>query len=400
MGSSRIHFFISIPNTKNNQGKACLRMFVTCKMKFLNLLFFAIPESEYEFIRYRNKQESTAFSVFSENGAKVKFLKLQEAGYTALNPNPEEYFFKGKNKFFNFPLSMFLFIRKEKPDVLFVHGFVFPFQLLCLKWFIPSYAKIIVQHHAERSFDYRIKYWFQKWAYPKADAYLFASRNLAQPLIDHKVITDSDKIYEVMECSTFFKKKDKTEMRHKLNIISEKIFLWVGRLDENKDPLTALKAFKMYADSFSDFKFYMIYGTSDLEQEVKDFVEANGLSNQVVLLGKVQHEQLENWYNAADYLISASHYESAGLAVGEAMACGCVPILTRIPAFITILDGGSCGYSYEVGKPEELTEVLLGLNEKDRKVYEQRVIEKFNKDLSFEAIGRRIYEIALMLTGK
>lgn len=366
-------------------------------MKFLNLLFFAIPESEYEFIRYRNQMEATAFSALSQNGMDVKFLKLKEPGYTPENPNPGEYFFKGINRFFYIPLSMYRYIKKEKPDVLFVHGFIFPVQLFFLKFFIPSKSKIIIQHHAEKPFVNAIKRFIQKIAYSKADAYLFSSPDLALSYLDLEIIPDKNKIHEVMEGSTLFLPKDKNMARKTLGINEETVFLWVGRLNENKDPLLVLEAFRKYKTSTTAFKLYMIYGTSEMETEVKKFIQENDLSSQIQLVGRISHTGLEDWYNAADYFVAASHYEGSGIALCEAMSCGCIPIVSKIPSFISMTDHGDCGYLFDPGNDEQLLKILLGLDPSERSGLKEKVIAKFNKDLSFKAIGLRIYDIIQQL---
>jgi len=367
-------------------------------MKFLNVLFYAIPESEYEFIRYRNELEYTAFSVLSEKGIKFKFLKLIEKGYTPQNTNSDEFFFKGKNKFFHLPLVLCRFIKREHPNVIFVHGFNFPVQLLTLRMFISSSTKIIVQHHAETALTHPIKHWLQKLAYSRADAFLFGSPDLASSFLDRGIITTKEKVFEIMEGSSLFKTMDQQEARNKLSLSEEIIFLWVGRLNENKDPFTVLNAFKKYRSSKNNFKLYMIYGTAEMEVKLKKFVADNDMDSSVVFIGSVPHHDLELWYNASDYFISASHYESSGVALGEAMACGCIPIVTKIPTFISMTDQGRCGYLFEKSDWEELYEILVNLKLENKHIFRERAIAKFHKDLSFHAIGRKIYDIAQKLT--
>ena len=75
----------------------------------------------------------------------------------------------------------------------------------------------------------------------------------------------------------------------------------------------------------------MFYHEDDMLAEVAQFVEEAGLSHAVHLKGRVAQNELEAWYNACDYFISASHYESTGYALCEALACGCVPIAPISP---------------------------------------------------------------------
>jgi len=360
---------------------------------FLNILFFAIPESEYEYIHYRNKMENTAFSVLSNEGMDVKFLKLKEPGYKPLTKNADEYFFRGKNKFFFLPWKLYFFIRQQKPRVVFVHSFIFPFQLLILKLFISRNTKIVIQHHAEKPFAHPFKRWLQKLAYSRADAYLFASRDLANSYLEAKIIREKGRVQEVMEGSCIFEPQDKVASRQKLNLEAETIFLWVGRLNQNKDPLTVLKAINSFKTQNQNFKLVMIYGSTEMENEVKGFIQENELASLVTLVGTVSHVELEDWFGAADYFLSASHYEGSGIALCEAMACGCVPIATRIDSFKSMTNNGQFGYLFEAGNDKQLSEILFKLRPADLDLIKEQVLRKFKEDLSFEAIGARISSI-------
>jgi glycosyltransferase involved in cell wall biosynthesis len=368
-------------------------------MKILNVLFYAIPKSQYEFVTYRHKIDSIAFEELSAKYI-FKYFKLHEPDYLPTNYTSNEYYFKGRNRFFHFPLRMYLSIMQEKPDAVFLHSFIFPFQVLFLRLFISKHTKIIIQHHAEKPFVNRIKYWFQKLAYSRVNAFLFSSSDLAQQYLDEGIIKDKSKVHEVMEGSCLFLPKDKMAARRKLGIEEENLFLWVGRLNENKDPLLVLSAFRAYKNKNADFKLYMIYGTFEMESEVKKFISGNGMENNVQLVGRVQHQDLEDWYSAADYFIAASHYEGSGIAMCESMACGCIPIVTAIPSFRTMIKEGNCGYLFQPGNADELLTILLNLNFSEKERLKEKVLEQFNNELSLKAIGRKIERIILNLSNK
>src|SRR5262249_27161066 len=164
----------------------------------------------------------------------------------------------------------------------FIHGFVFPFQLIWLKLFIPRDTRLFVQHHAEQPFRGRLKHLLQKAAYRGMDAYLFASGELAEPYLDSGIIPYKERVYEMMETSRIFKKEDKALARERIGVaIREPLFLWVGRLHENKDPLTVLKACALLRQEEIPFRLYMVYGTNELEKALKTFISHNDLTEQV-----------------------------------------------------------------------------------------------------------------------
>lgn len=366
-------------------------------MKLFNILFLAIKESEFDFLKYRHRIDS---QIYTTTRFEVTHLKLSEPGFTVKEHEANELFFRGKNRFFYLPLKLILYIRRQKHDLVMVHGFTFPFQTFALRVLMPKSTKLIVQHHAEKPFRHPVKRWFQKIAYSRADAYLFASKELAIPYLHNNIIKDQKKVYEVMEGSTLFRPHSKDEAKTKTGIKKEPLFLWVGRLDHNKDPLTVLKGFHQFKEAGHPFHLVMIYGSSELEAEIKKHIQENQLHNEVTLLGMIEHAELENWYNAADYFVAASHYEGSGIALCEAMSCGCIPIVTGISSFVKMIENGNFGFLFEPGNSTQFFEKLVMAIQTNKTEMSEKIIAHFNRELSLSAIGHKIETIAASLLQK
>jgi hypothetical protein len=73
-----------------------------------------------------------------------------------------------------FPIRLNAFIGKLRPDVVVVHGLLFPWQILMLRCQLPGGVAIIAQHHAERPLK-NIRKLIQQVADRYVGAYLFAS---------------------------------------------------------------------------------------------------------------------------------------------------------------------------------------------------------------------------------
>lgn len=361
-------------------------------MKLFNILFLAIAPSEFKFLEYRHTIDARPYLAMKPD-FEVLHLKLTAPGF-APPAKTDELFFPGKNTFFHLPFALCRYIRREAPEVVMVHGFTFPIQLLLLRWLKPKATKLIIQHHAEKPFAHPVKRWLQKKAYAQADAFLFASLALAKPYLEQGIITDKRRLHEVMEGSTLFRPHPKREARAELNIPDGTVFLWVGRLDANKDPLTVLKAMRRLKEAGKHVKLYMIYGTNELEESVRNDIAEHHLEQNVILIGKTEHEALESWYSAADYFVAASFYEGSGIALCEAMSCGCIPIVTNIASFATMTEQGRYGLLFEPGNEQELFEKLYSLDSLDKTSMSASVIQHFQNHLSLEAIGKRFLVIA------
>ena len=302
----------------------------------------------------------------------------------SLRQNGVDYhFIRIDKKVSRFPRRMHSLIKEMRPNVVFVNGFVFPFQLIQLRWKLGKSVKIIILHRSEKP-SRGLKRMMQRIANKYVDAYMFSSDEFGS---EWQGIIDKEKIYEVVQASSFFQPGDKNEARKVLSINDRQVFLWVGGLNVNKDPLTLINAFKHYLHSQPQAVLYIVHQSDELIKECKKLI---GVNEKIKLIGKVEHSQLANWYNAADFFISSSHYEGNGVAALEAMSCGCIPILSNIISFRRMTGPGKCGLLYEPGKADELLNALTKTNDMDMDREKKRVLEQFRNELSFKAIARKI----------
>jgi len=314
-----------------------------------------------------------------------------EGDYTKDNVN--YHFLKSTSPGKYLPFKLHRFIRDQKPDVVIIQGLHFPLQVIQLRLKLGRKTKLIVQNHAEQPFNGIKKYW-QRWADSYIDAYLFASHEMGMDWIKRGNLLAPEKIHEVMEVSSVFYPIDKTEARKKTNATGNPMFLWVGRLNENKDPLTVIKAFLKFVNSYAPATLYMIYHTNDLLKDILDLLKDEPNKKAIVLIGKVPGDELLYWYNSADFIISGSHYEGSGTAIAEAMSCGCVPIVTDIFSFRMITDSGKCGFLYEAGNEQALLNTLIQSQQSNAEEKKRASLDYFRSNLSFEAIAAKIQEIA------
>jgi glycosyltransferase involved in cell wall biosynthesis len=298
----------------------------------------------------------------------------------------------GKKKTF-FPRKLNRYVKSLKPDVVFVQGLHQPLQLIQLGTLLRGKSKIIAQHHAEQPFT-GIKKLIQRFAGRYVNAYLFAATDLGLDWVKKGNISSGKKIHEVMEVSSNFYVVDKIRALQKTGVNGSLVFLWVGRLNANKDPLTVVKAFLLFAEKVPSARLYMIYHTDELLGQLKTVLNNAANKQAVVLIGKTPHEDLLYWYNCADFIISGSHYEGSGTAICEAMSCGCVPVVTGIFSFRMITDNGNCGLLYEPGDQNGLLSALMRTCDLNMEQQRAKSLNQFESKLSFPAIARQVQQIA------
>lgn len=78
---------------------------------------------------------------------------------------------------------------------------------------------------------------------------------------------------------------------------------------------------------------------------------APGLSDRVFFIGHISHSEMMARYSEAHIFINASFYESFGMPVAEAMACGLPVIATRVGGVPEIVEDGVSGLLVQPGDP-------------------------------------------------
>lgn len=289
------------------------------------------------------------------------------------------------------PTGFHAYLKRLYPDVVIVHGLIFSWQIILLRLQLGSGVKIIVQHHAERPGRWP-RTLFQRISDRYVHRYLFSSKELARAWLEMGLIRAPSKICEVLGASSPFTPVDRKEARAFTGISGKVVFLWVGRLDRNKDPLTVVRAFLRFREVYGEAVLYMIFQSDLLLGELQTFIRDNGGSNAIKMVGRVRYSDLSYWYSSADYFLSGSHYESAGIAVCEAMSCGCIPIVTDIPSFRLMTKNGEVGALYSPGNSDELLNVMISVSLADQVAMRERVLARFREQFSFEANARKYYE--------
>ena len=366
-------------------------------IKLIDLNYYCHSEISEPAKALELQKAATGYIAFARQQLKIELVKHINFEGVKYLYGVKCSFFRSRNKSWYVPFKTHRYIRKQQPDIVLIQGLIFPLQLIALKIQLGWRVKIMVQHHGEHPAK-GLKKWLQKMADRYIQMYLFTSAENANEWIVAKIISDGEKCYEILEASTWFQKMDKKYHLERLQLTGTPKFLWVGRLNANKDPLTVIAAFERFVADQPGAKLYMIFQTEELLLEIKKKIASSPqLSETIILTGKVQHRELKEWFNAADFYISASHSEASSYALIEAVACGCVPIVTSIPPFRKITNEGKFGFLFEAGDPESLLHVLSKVKYINTEQLSISIVEHFKKSLSFRSIADRLNSLSKLL---
>jgi glycosyltransferase involved in cell wall biosynthesis len=279
-------------------------------------------------------------------------------------------------------------VAENEHDIIHINSFNYTYQASLLKSKFPQ-SKIVIQHHAENPRN-RIKRVLTKYFSSSSDGFIFSSGEIYYEWLNKKIISTGKKFAEIMEGSSNFTFLNRNEARSKTGLNGKPILLWVGRLNENKDPITILMGFAKLLNDFPEARLYMIFSEDQLKQQVSSFIEQNSLLKQSVkLLGFIDYKNMESYYNSADYFVLGSHYEGSGYSLVEAMSCGVVPIVTDIPSFRMMTNAANIGALWKCGDAESFYKNAKEIINKPLEDESKKTLDYFSNNLSFTAIGKK-----------
>lgn len=332
--------------------------------------------------------------------ASISLVKHMSAQTTLEKDGLVYHFLRSRNHSWYIPFSTHRLVKQLRPDVVLVQGFVFPLQVMALRRSLGKKVLILAQHHGERPFS-GMKRKLQRYADKSIDAYLFTSKANAKPWLDTGVIRDSHKCLELLSASSSFTDQLRKSGNNAFRLPGNPVFLWVGRLNAVKDPLTVTKAFLRYLVHSPGARLYFIYQDEDMLPEIQHLVNAHPQAKEAIqFCGRAERHELEQWYNAADFFILGSHREGSGYALAEAMACGCIPLVTRIPSFQKMTAEGSLGLNFEAGNEDSCYSALMQTTTIDQQAMHDEIARYASRYFTYRSIAADLYRIILQCQDK
>jgi glycosyltransferase involved in cell wall biosynthesis len=319
---------------------------------------------------------------------KKELAKLQDVGYLVnnnlkINDNLENVNLKSfhSNRIV-FLIRALFYIKKKKPQHVIIHGLDYFLEAGLIGFIFKM--PVVLQHHAEKTY-LRKKSILMGITDPYIRAYFFNGKELASPYLEKNIIKNKNKIIEITEATTPFSINEK-------QTTSTKRIVSIGRLNANKNTITILKAINLLKLSRQDFHLSIFYGTSELELELKTYVETNKLHSFVSFKGSVSQQEVESVLNQSDLFVSASLYEGSGFSLIEAIACGVYPIVSTISAFNYLVSDLPFKQQFEPTNEIELAQKLnAALNTELNTSMRKSIHQYFKKTCSSTAIAEAIH---------
>ncbi|WP_432454621.1 MULTISPECIES: glycosyltransferase [unclassified Agarivorans] len=139
--------------------------------------------------------------------------------------------------------------------------------------------------------------------------------------------------------------------------MADDYLLYIGNLKHDKGVVELLQAFTAIAEQFAELK--LVYaGSGGMLAKLQQMTAEAGLTQRVVFLGAVAHEELPQWLGHAKLLALPSYAEGVPNVVLEAMASGTPVLATKVGGIPEIFNPALCGCLVE---PRNTEAVAKGL---------------------------------------
>ncbi len=308
----------------------------------------------------------------------IKFVGFNKE----FNASHLHFVFSSKRNFVSKLVFLYLFISRLRGEIVFIiNGFRYPHYVLFLR--LHYRQPIILWHHAEQPSRSIIKNTLYKFQNAMVNKYLFNGVENAKPWIIKGILKETS-ILEIPEGSSQFQ-------FYNTKTSGKPVLIWIGRLIEGKHPLLFLEALNLLAELKLTFEAHFIYQSGPLEDEILVFIEKHNMKNYLNVKKDIRHDEVEVLLNQSHYFVSCSKYEGSGYALIEALACGCIPIVSDIPAFNYLLNNLEKKYIINKLFPLDLSQQLRDvINAHTDNINYEVVRNHFDKYLSFATIAKTI----------
>jgi glycosyltransferase involved in cell wall biosynthesis len=173
----------------------------------------------------------------------------------------------------------------------------------------------------------------------------------------------------------------KHEARERLGLSARRILVAVGGLIPRKGFDILIRAVKILVEEKGGDDLYVaIIGEGVCRRELEALIAQLGLEHVVRLVGAMPHNQLVNWYAAADVSCLGSDREGWANVLLESMACGTPVVATAIWGTPEIIQSDSVGLLTKREERPMAETLLAALN----KTWDARAIVAYASQYTWE----------------
>ncbi len=140
----------------------------------------------------------------------------------------------------------------------------------------------------------------------------------------------------------------------------------LGRLAREKNLVFLTEAVARALEALPDAHF-LVVGDGEAQESMVEIAEARGVDSRVHFAGRLHGQPLIDAYHAMDVFAFASHSETQGMVIAEAMAAGLPVVAVEAPGVREVVRDGVNGYLLSGDDAGAMAAALQTLDEAERR---------------------------------
>jgi teichuronic acid biosynthesis glycosyltransferase TuaC len=180
-----------------------------------------------------------------------------------------------------------------------------------------------------------------QWVLNATDAVITVNDHLQKAVVRLGIPADKVHVWHQGIDVGRFQRGDRNLARQQIGITAPgRVIVWVGRMVPVKGLDILLKSCVMLRDRGVEYHLYLV-GEGLLREELMAQTEAHDLVTHITFVGPRAHDELPDWYRAADLTVLPSRSEGLPNVLRESLACGTPFVASNVGGISEIADPDS-----------------------------------------------------------
>lgn len=189
--------------------------------------------------------------------------------------------------------------------------------------------------------------------------YIISISKFMRDSLPEKYKKKSIVIYNKINPERFSKETNYSFLKEKYDLSDgAPLFLYVGRLSENKGIVELIRSFKELITKLPNSKLLLV-GRPYQSFNLKSFLNSISACKNIIWTGQASEEELVSLYHLCDVYVSASKWESFGMPVVEAQMLGKPVVVYNVGAHSEIVKNNETGIIVEPFNEIEFSKAMI-----------------------------------------
>jgi len=296
-------------------------------------------------------------------------------------------------------------VKKLNPDILHSHALWYPGYygvFLNVRNFVVTVMNgdVLYHHGRDAGFAHHL---MVMYAVRKAKLITGVSQTLIDAAIRHGARKDKTRVVRRgVDFSLFNSSENRNEIRKKLSLSAKYIVLSPRYLAPVGNVETLIRTVPLIVQKIQDIEFVFIFPNETQLSYLQDLARRLQIEHYLKFVGRVLHEDVALYHQAADVMVSIPLADSGPIAMQEAMACGAIPIMSDLPCVREWIEHDWNGILVPAKNFQRLANEIIELleNNEKRSLFAERNLKLIQEKGDQEYWMKRMEELYYSLLNK